>query len=85
MTDSLFSGSSPDLRETTPDATFNMLRSAWFKAPPTSTANFYNSIADVHHLEGQRSHIHLLSFSQHALVQVPEIVDGVEGRGVIRS
>jgi hypothetical protein len=56
-----------------------------FKAPPTFTANLYNSIADVHRLEGQRSHIHLLSFSQLALVQVPEIVDGVEGRGMVRS
>jgi hypothetical protein len=56
-----------------------------FKVPPTFTANVYNSIADVHRLEGQRSHVHLLSFSQHALVQVPEIVDGVEGRDVVRS
>jgi hypothetical protein len=36
---------------------------------------------------GQRRYVHLLSLSQLALVtiQVPEIVDGAEGRGVVRS
>ena len=36
---------------------------------------------------GQRPHAHLLRLGQLALVPVqgPEIVDGVEGRGVVRS
>jgi hypothetical protein len=41
----------------------------------------------VHFPSGQRPPIHLLSLSQLALatIQAPEIVDGGEGRNVVRS